>query len=111
MRDLRLTKEAYDFIRNLEAKPFKQVMAKILGPTAEPNPTDSSALKGYEDLFRADIGEHRIVYRFNSNTFSVLVVDKRNDDEVYKKLARKKNIEPAKSAPYVSQDICFFRGF
>ena len=90
MHDLRLTKEAYDFIRHLEAKPFKQVMAKILGLTADPTPADSSALKGYDDLFRADIGEHRIVYRFNSTTISVLVVDKRNDDEVYKKLARKK---------------------
>jgi mRNA interferase RelE/StbE len=85
-----LTKEAHDFIRALEAKQFKQVMGKILSLLSEPTPADSSALKGYESLFRTDIGEHRIVYQFDEKSVSVLVVDKRNDDEVYKKLARKK---------------------
>lgn len=36
-----------------------------------------------------DQGEYRIVYRFDDRSVSILVVGKRNDDEVYKKLARK----------------------
>lgn len=36
-----------------------------------------------------DMGEHRIVYRFDDKTVSVLIVDKHNDDEVYNKLSRK----------------------
>lgn len=90
MHSLSLTKEAHDFIRALEAKQFKQVMGKILSLLSEPAPPDSSVLKGYENLYRTDMGEHRIVYRFDDKVVSVLVVDKRNDDEVYKKLARKK---------------------
>ena len=90
MRNLSLTREALDFIAGLEAKPFKQVMAKVLSLLVDPIPADSSALRGYKGLFRADIGEHRIVYRYNDTAVSVLVVDKRNDDQVYKKLGRKK---------------------
>ncbi len=90
MHSLALTKEAHDFVRALEAKQFKQVMGKILALLFEPAPADSSALKGYENLYRVDMGEHRIVYRFDAKSVSVLIVDKRNDDEVYKKLARKK---------------------
>ena len=91
MRNLNLTKESLDFIRGLEPKPFKQVMNKVLTLLSDPTPADSSALKGYENLYRVDMGEHRIVYRFDDKTVSVsvLIVDKRNDDEVYKKLARK----------------------
>ncbi len=90
MRSLNLTKEALDFIRDLEPKPFKQVMNKVLRLLNDPTPADSSTLKGYENLYRVDMGEHRIVYRFDDKSVSLLVVDKRNDDEVYKKLARKK---------------------
>ena len=89
MLNLNITKEAHDFVRGLDAKPFRQVMNKVLSLLANPTPADSSTLKGYENLLRVDIGEHRIVYRFNDKQVSVLVIDKRNDDEVYKKLARK----------------------
>jgi mRNA interferase RelE/StbE len=89
VRNLNPTKEALDFIRGLEPKPFKQVMNKVLALLSDPTPADSSILKGYENLYRVDIGEHRIVYRFDEKAVSVLVVDKRNDDAVYKKLSRK----------------------
>lgn len=89
MRSLNLTKEAHDFIRGLEPKQFKQVMSKVLSLLSELTPADSSALKGYEDLYRVDQGEYRIVYRCDDKSVSVLVVGKRNDDAVYKKLARK----------------------
>lgn len=90
VRKLSLTNEAHDFIKKLDAKHFKQVMNRVLGLLGDPSPADSSALKGYADLFRIDQGEYRIVYRFDEESVSVLVVDKRNDDEVYKVLARKK---------------------
>jgi mRNA interferase RelE/StbE len=90
VHSLSVTKDALEFVRGLEAKPFKQVMGKVLSLLLDPSPADSSALKGYDHLYRADIAEHRIIYRFDSATVHVLVVDKRNDDEVYKKLARKK---------------------
>ncbi len=89
MHNLSLTKEAYDFIKGLDPKQFKQVMSKILSLLPEPIAADSSALKGYEDLHRVDQGEYRIVYKFDAKSVSILIVGKRNDDEVYRKLARK----------------------
>ena len=77
MRSLNLTKEALDFIRGLEPKPFKQVMSKALSLLSDPTPADSSTLKGYENLHRVDMGEHRIVYRivyrFDTKSVSVLI--------------------------------------
>lgn len=49
---------------------------------------DCHKLKGYSDLYRVDSGEYRIVYRFlqEQDLVEVILVDKRNDDEVYKRL-------------------------
>jgi mRNA interferase RelE/StbE len=89
VHSLNVIKESLEFIRALEPKQFKQVMNKVLGLLSNPTPADSSALKSYSGLYRTDIGEYRIVYEFDEKSVSVLIVDKRNDDEVYKKLARK----------------------
>ncbi|MBA3995205.1 MAG: addiction module toxin RelE [Cyanobacteria bacterium DS2.3.42] len=86
---LNITKEASGFVRGLDAKQFKQVMNKVLSLLSNPTPADSNALRGYENLLRVDIGEYRIVYRFDDKQVSVLVIDKRNDDQAYKKLTRK----------------------
>jgi mRNA interferase RelE/StbE len=86
---LDITKESVDFIRGLDAKQFKQVMNKVLSLLNNPAQADSSTLRGYENLLRVDIGEYRIIYRFNDEQVTVLVIDKRNDDEAYKKLGRK----------------------
>ncbi len=89
MLKLDITKESVDFIRGLDAKQFKQVMNKVLSLLNNPAQADSSTLRGYENLLRVDIGEYRIIYRFNDEQVTVLVIDKRNDDEAYKKLGRK----------------------
>jgi len=65
-------------------------MSKVLSLLSELAPADTSAQKGYESLHRVDQGEFRIVYRFDEKSVAVLIVGKRNDDEVYKKLSRKK---------------------
>lgn len=38
--------------------------------------SDSSSLEGYDNLLRVDIGEHRIVYRFDDKQAYILVIDK-----------------------------------
>jgi len=52
-----------------------------------PKPGDARPLRGHP-FWRADVGEYRIVYRIEQDTLKVALVDKRNDDEVYKKLRR-----------------------
>ncbi|MCK4824004.1 hypothetical protein KA005_50090 [bacterium] len=54
---------------------------------ANPEPHDSKELKGYP--YRGtDIGEYRIIYCVEKDILKIAIVGKRNDSEVYKKLAR-----------------------
>lgn len=83
------TKDFLKEVTALPAKHFKQVVAKVLALTGEPFPPDSKQLHGYEGLFRIDSGEYRIVYSVTEETVQIIVMGKRNDDEVYRQLARK----------------------
>ena len=52
----------------------------------KPAPPDSAKLKGYDNLYRKDVGEFRIIYHFDNTHLFVSLVGKRNDDDIYKKL-------------------------
>ena len=87
MRSLDLTHQAKDFLDQLDPKRFRQVVKKIFSLMENPKPSDSKPLQGFL-FWRTDIGEYRIIYRVEGNVLKVALVDKRNDDEVYKKLSR-----------------------
>jgi mRNA interferase RelE/StbE len=79
-----------DFLKGLQPKIAAGVAKKTLSLNIDPLPTDSKQLKGYPGYYRVDSGEYRIVYRFKpkEDLVEVILVGKRNDDEVYKKLDR-----------------------
>jgi mRNA interferase RelE/StbE len=79
-----------DFLKGLQPKIAAQLAKKVLALNIDPLPPDSKSLKGYSDLFRVDSGEYRIIYRYlpQDDLLTVLLVGKRNDDEVYKQLKR-----------------------
>ncbi len=79
-----------DFLKGLQPKIAAQIAKKTLSLNVNPLPKDSKQLKGYPKLYRVDSGEYRIVYRYNpdEDLVEVILVGKRNDDEVYKKLKR-----------------------
>jgi len=86
MLKLDIKRPAYDCLTDLQTKQFKQVMLSIIRLTKEPYPHDSQKLAGYP-YHRIDIGEFRIIYDMeNEDTVRVILVGKRNDDEVYKRL-------------------------
>lgn len=91
MHKLSIDRDALKFVQSLDAKQYRQVFNKILSLLSDPTPADSIAMKEYIGR-RTDIGEYRIVYRFEpgQDTVFIDVVDKRNDDEVYRHLKRKK---------------------
>lgn len=88
MLKLELTGDAEKFLTGLEAKQSRQLWNKIVSLMKDPRPNDSIDIK--EGYFRTDIGEHRIVYRFDAQCLYVAVVGKRNDGEVYRKFDNKK---------------------
>ncbi len=88
MRRLAPTRTALKFLTDLQAKQFKQVAGKILSLLTDPAPPDSLVLSDGVSR-RADIGEYRIIYRFDQECVYVDLIGKRNDDEVYRRHERR----------------------
>jgi mRNA interferase RelE/StbE len=84
MRSLRFSRDAMKFADGLDPKQYKQVHSKIMSLMINPRPNDSIQMKGREGRFRADIGEFRVIYSFDDDEVDIVLVGKRNDDEVYK---------------------------
>lgn len=83
--NLKITKQALKFLEGLDAKQYKQVGSTIFSLLSNPEPHDSSMLKeATKGERRVDIGECRVIYSVQDSMLSILVVGKRNGDEVYK---------------------------
>ena len=87
MLKINLSRQATKRLKKLPDKHAKQVVTKISEMRTNPYPQDSLKLKGYP-YHRADVGEYRIIYSVKEQTLEILLIDKRNDDEVYKQLKR-----------------------
>ena len=75
----------------LPKKHLRQVLTAIVELTHDPQPHDAKPLTGdkYKGFWRKTVGEYRIIYRFDDDLIDIMVVGKRNDDEVYKQMDRK----------------------
>ncbi|MCX6103978.1 MAG: type II toxin-antitoxin system RelE/ParE family toxin [Proteobacteria bacterium] len=89
MLKIELTKWANKFIDSLPAKQKRQITFKILELLENPQPHDSIQMKGIPQYRRTSIGEYRIIYHGQENVVLIIVLlGKRNDDDVYKQLKR-----------------------
>jgi mRNA interferase RelE/StbE len=80
-----MTNQAKKALKDLAAKQYKQVGSAIFNLLTNAEPHDSASLKGAKNgERRIDVGEHRIIYVLTGEEVTVLVIGKRNDDEVYK---------------------------
>ncbi len=70
------------------AKVFRQLALKIFDLSAVPRPPD---VKKIDPGYRVDSGEYRIYYETDdaAQRVTVLLVGKRGDDEIYRRLKRK----------------------
>ncbi|MEW6365031.1 MAG: type II toxin-antitoxin system RelE/ParE family toxin [Acidobacteriota bacterium] len=75
-----------DFLQGLPPKQFRQVVNKMFSLMTM-TPHDSRALHG-SPYSAVDIGEYRICYRVDKDIVRVVLIGKRNDDEVYRAIAR-----------------------
>ena len=87
MLEIEFSKRSRVFLSRIPAKHAGQVTRKAESLAENPFPQDSKYLKGYA-LYRADVGEYRIVYYIAGLLLYVYLIGKRNDDEVYKRLKR-----------------------
>lgn len=89
MKRLNLTPTSLRFLDGLPGKQFKQIVNAIFNLLKNPEPQDSSELKGYP-FRRIDVGEYRVVYDIQGDEVRIQLIGKRNDDEVYRKLGRQR---------------------
>ncbi len=87
MRSLNLSNFAADFLTTLESKQSRQIWNKIVSLMKDARPNDSIDLDG--EFFRTSIGEFRIVYKFDKSILYIVLVGRRNDDEIYKQFKRR----------------------
>ena len=83
------TRDVLKELADLPPKLFKQVVTSVLALTGDPTAADSKLLQGHQRLRRVDSGEYRIVYDVTADAVRIIILGKRNDDEVYRLLARK----------------------
>jgi mRNA interferase RelE/StbE len=89
MLNLDISKRAVKFIESLPSKQKKQIVTKIVELRNNPEPQDSIQVKGFTHFRRTSVGEYRIIYQVQNNILLVIVlIGRRNDDDVYKQLKR-----------------------
>ncbi|MBA8667231.1 type II toxin-antitoxin system mRNA interferase toxin, RelE/StbE family [Holosporaceae bacterium 'Namur'] len=88
MKKVNLSKQAAKFLKNILSKHAKQIAKKVLSLQENHIPHDSIQLKGKHSSYRrADIGEYRIIYYSDKEEcLNILLIGKRNDNEIYRLL-------------------------
>lgn len=83
---LDLKPKAKKFILSLPPKHKRQIKDRILLLGENPQPQDAKILLGYENYSRVDIGEYRIIYRYEKEKgkVTIVLIGKRNDNEIYR---------------------------
>lgn len=89
MLKVNFSKAAQKVLTSLLPKHAHQCALKIQALRIDPLPHDTKTLRGTSFL-RCDIGEYRIIYQHNEEMLEILLIDKRNDDRIYKKMKRLK---------------------
>lgn len=85
-----LSRDALKFLRNLPPKQSRQIALRIHALCHDPAPHDSKMLKGaLADYRRVDVGEYRIICAVEGDVLSVILLGKRNDGDVYRRMRRK----------------------
>jgi mRNA interferase RelE/StbE len=87
--NLNLSKDAVDFLGDLQSKQLRQLALRIFGLQRNAYPPDAKHISGRPGYLRIDSGEYRVCYSVADSVVWVVVVGKRNDDEVYRQLRRK----------------------
>ncbi len=88
MRRADLSNDAIRFLKRRDPKQFIQVFNAISALCEQTRPADSIAM-GNGTHFRKDVGEFRVIYRFDTNFLYVTVVGNRNDSAAYQEFERK----------------------
>jgi len=89
--DLRLDPRVIDYLKTLDAKPFRQIVRRILELSENPRPHDREQLQGYRDPkvpgrkgYRLDQGKYRVLYTIDDARQRIIVFRAGHRQDVYK---------------------------
>lgn len=80
MFEIKYSRQAVKFLKSLDKKLVLRIFLKIEKLKEEPIPHDSKTVEGYsEKLFRARVGDYRILYEvdYKNNLIGVVKIEKR----------------------------------
>lgn len=87
MKKLNILASVIKDLDALQPKQYRQVVAAILDLLTDSSPHYAKRLVS-SPYSRLSLGEYRVVYRADEECVHVVLFGKRNDDEVYRILAR-----------------------
>jgi len=94
MLRLEINSDVLPFLRAIERKHAGQIALRLLQLLVSPDAPDVRQLKGeLREFKRATVGEYRIIFVVEQALLRVVLIDRRNDDEVYKALSRKRQAQ------------------
>ncbi len=88
MPSIDLLRQAARFLENLPAMQARQIAEKLRSLESDPSVLPSELLRGYAPMRRLKSGEFRIIFSVEGDLVRVLLIGKRNDDQIYKALER-----------------------
>ena len=88
MRKIKFSRQAEKFLRDAPSKHAKQIIGRIQDLAMDEKTDQTSELKGHAPMRRLKSGEYRVIYEISENSIQIIIVGKRNDDEVYQMLKR-----------------------
>jgi mRNA interferase RelE/StbE len=75
-------------LSKIPAKHARQIAERIASLRTNTDSVLSEDLKGFAPFRRFKSGEYRVVFFIENETLHIPVIGKRNDDEIYKQIAR-----------------------
>ena len=88
MLKINLSKDAKRFLKSVPAKHARQIAERLQILAQDHDGVPSVELKGYAPYRRAKSGEYRVIFYEDDGVLYVPLIGKRNDDEVYRLIAR-----------------------
>jgi len=88
MRRIDLSKQAIGFLRDLGDKQARRIAEKLAQLKEDAEAPPSEQLRGYAPMRRLRAGEYRVVFTIEDDLIKIVLIGKRNDDEIYKLLER-----------------------
>jgi mRNA interferase RelE/StbE len=83
-----LSKQAGKFLEAIPIKHARQIVGKIDALCTDYEATPTEELKGFAPFRRLKSGEYRIVFLVEGDQMQITLIGKRNDDDIYKQIAR-----------------------